>query len=213
MQIRECYGMTEASSMTTFNDGGPVGSVGKPMPWFSIDLLDEQGRPVRPGERGEIVVRSHLQGALTDGYFKNPEATQALLQGGALHSGDVGSVDAGGNLYFHGRKSDSVRCRGENVSAFEVEHVAAAHPAVEDCAMIGVAADVGEQEIKLFLKPKPGSTINLPALSAWLAERLAPFQNPRYLSIVDEFERTPSLRIVKHRLPKEIAGSFDRLAQ
>jgi crotonobetaine/carnitine-CoA ligase len=106
-----------------------------------------------------------------------------------------------------------VRCRGENVSAFEVEHVAAAHPAVEDCAMIGVAADVGEQEIKLFLKPKPGSTINLPALSAWLAERLAPFQNPRYLSIVDEFERTPSLRIVKHRLPKEIAGSFDRLAQ
>jgi crotonobetaine/carnitine-CoA ligase len=213
MQIRECYGMTEASSMTTFNDGGPVGSVGKPMPWFSIDLLDEQGRPVRPGERGEIVVRSHLQGALTDGYFKNPEATQALLQGGALHSGDVGSVDAGGNLYFHGRKSDSVRCRGENVSAFEVEHVAAAHPAVEDCAMIGVAADVGEQEIKLFLKPKPGSTISLPALSDWLAERLAPFQNPRYLSIVDEFERTPSLRIVKHRLPKEIAGSFDRLAQ
>ena len=164
VQIRECYGMTEASSMTTFNDGGPVGSVGQAMPWFTVALLDEQGRPA---PRGEIVVRTSMPGALTEGYFRNPEATAALLRGGALHSGDVGSFDAEGNLYFHGRQSDSVRCRGENVSAFEVEHVAAAHPAVEDCAMIGVATDVGEQDIKLFVKPR--GAIDLAALSAWLA--------------------------------------------
>ena len=106
-----------------------------------------------------------------------------------------------------------MRCRGENVSAFEVEHVAAAHPAVEDCAMIGVAAEIGEGEIKLFLKPKSGSTIDPAAMSAWLGERLAPYQNPRYLAIVDEFERTPSLRIMKHRLPRDVGGSFDRLAR
>src|SRR5439155_9998987 len=74
VQIRECYGMTEASSMTTYNDGGPAGSVGKPMPWFSVALLDQQGRPVPPHARGEIVVRTSVQGALTTGYFKDPEA-------------------------------------------------------------------------------------------------------------------------------------------
>lgn len=213
VQIRECYGMTEASSMTTYNDGGPVGSVGRPMPWFSVALLDEQGQPVPTGAHGEIVVRPHVEGALTEGYFRDKEASEALLCGGALHSGDIGSFDAGGNLYFHGRKSDSVRCRGENVSAFEIEHVAARHPAVEDCAVIGVPAEVGEQDIKLFVKPKPGSTVDLAALSAWLGERLAPFQNPRYLSLVEEFERTPSQRIIKHRLPREAAGSYDRMAR
>ena len=69
VDVRECYGMTEASSMTTFNDGGPVGSVGKPMPWFSVELLDETGRPAPSGERGEIVVRPLVEGALTSGYF------------------------------------------------------------------------------------------------------------------------------------------------
>jgi crotonobetaine/carnitine-CoA ligase len=206
VQIRECYGMTEASSMTTYNDGGPVGSVGKPMPWFSV-TLHEQGRD----GRGEIVVRTSVPGALTRGYFKNSEATAALLRGGALYTGDIGSFDEHGNMYFHGRKSDSVRCKGENVSAFEVEHAAAAHPAVEDCAMIGVPAEIGEQDIKLFVKPKPGITIDLAALSAWLGQRLAPYQNPRYLDVVDEFERTPSLRIMKHRLPKDVTDCFDRM--
>jgi crotonobetaine/carnitine-CoA ligase len=109
--------------------------------------------------------------------------------------------------------SDSVRCRGENVSAWEVERVAATHPAVAECAMIGVAAEIGEQEIKLFLQPKPGETIDLPALSSWLAERLAPFQNPRYLALCDGFERTPSQRIMKHRLSRDTSGCWDRMAQ
>ena len=106
--------------------------------------------------------------------------------------------------------TDSVRCRGENVSAWEVERVAAAHPAVEDCAMIGVAAEIGEQDIKLFVQPKPGAALDLGALSAWLGERLAPYQNPRYLALVDAFERTPSQRIMKHKLPRDLEGSWDR---
>ncbi|MFX5476783.1 hypothetical protein ABTD55_22950, partial [Acinetobacter baumannii] len=81
------------------------------------------------------------------------------------------------------------------VSAFEVESVAAGHPAVEDCAMIGVTAEIGEQDIKLFVKPKAGREIDVAAFSGWLAERLAPYQNPRYLAVVAEFERTPSQRI------------------
>ena len=212
LQVRECYGMTEASSFTTYNDRGVVGSVGRPVPWFAVALLGPDGTPVPGGERGEIVVRSRDPLAITKGYFRNPAATAAALRGGALHTGDLGAWDRDGNLFFHGRMSDSVRVKGENVSAWEVESVAAGHPAVEDCAMIGVAADIGEQDIKLFVKLKAGNALDPASLSGWLAARLAPYQVPRYVSIVAAFERTPSQRIMKHRLSRRRDDCWDRLA-
>lgn len=212
VEIRECYGMTEASSITTCNTEGVIGSVGKPMPWYTVDILDENGTPAARGSRGEIVVRSSLEGALFKEYLDNQEATKKALVNGALHTGDAGTLDAKGNLWFHGRMTDSVRCKGENVSAWEVEHVAAAYPAVEDCAIIGVAADVGEQDIKLFVKAKKGKSIDPEHLSRWLSERLASYQNPRYIEVVEEFERTPSQRIMKHLLPKDLEACWDRLS-
>jgi len=190
----------------------PSASVGRPVPWLSVELRDESDRPVAAGERGEIVVRAHAENVLFPGYFRNPEATAKALRGGALYTGDLGVFDGEGNLIFLGRMTDSVRCKGENVSAWEVERVVVTHPAVEDCAMIGVAAEIGEQDIKLFVKPKPGESIDLLALSTWLGARLAPYQNPRYITVVDEFERTPSQRIMKHKLSRDIAGCWDRLA-
>ncbi|MCG7391604.1 AMP-binding protein [Microvirga sp. ACRRW] len=213
VQIRECYGMTEASSITTFNDKGVVGSVGNAVPWFTVELLDTDGNPVPQGERGEIVVRTSLPGAITPGYFENPSATEKALRNGALYTGDLGTYDAQGNLIFHGRMTDSVRCRGENVSAWEVERVASDHPAIEDCAMIGVAADIGEQDIKLFIKPKAGASLQPAEISTWLTSRLAAYQNPRYIAVVDEFERTPSQRIMKHKLSKSLDDCWDRLAK
>jgi len=210
--IRECYGMTECSSFTTFNEGGTVGVVGRPLPWFSVELRDEQDRPVPAGGRGEIVVRTSAKNAFFTGYFRNPEATAKVLRNGALYSGDLGEFDREGNLIFLGRLTDSMRCKGENVSAWEVERVVAAYPAVEDCAVIGVAAEVGEQDIKLFVKPKPGEILDPTVLSTWLADRLAPFQIPRYIAIVEEFERTPSQRIMKHRLSRDLDDCWDRLA-
>jgi crotonobetaine/carnitine-CoA ligase len=212
VQIRECYGMTECSSFTTFNDDRTVGAVGRPVPWFRITVEDDTGRPIADGGRGEIVVHPIIPEAITPGYFRNADATARALHDGAFHTDDLGSFDDAGRLRFHGRISDSVRCRGENVSAFEVEHVAATYPGVEECAMIGVAAEIGEQEIKLFVKPKAGATIDLTTLSTWLAVRLAPYQNPRYLATIVEFERTPSLRIMKHLLARDVAGCFDREA-
>lgn len=212
VEMRECYGMTEASSITTCNDNGTVGAVGKPMPWFTVELLDETGKPVADGEKGEIVVRSSIEGALFQGYLHNPEATAKTLRNGALHTGDSGSFDADGNLWFHGRLTDSVRCKGENVSAWEVEHIAGAHPSVEDCAIVGVAAEIGEQDIKLFVKPKSGCEVDPGALSEWLTSRLAAYQNPRYIAVVEEFERTPSQRIMKHKLSRELDDCWDRYA-
>src|SRR6185369_16074139 len=123
--------------------------------------------PVPTGARGEIVVRTSLPGAITRGYLSNPEATARALRGPAFHTGDLGSFDAARNMYFHGRMTDNVRVRGENVSALEVEQVVAKHPAVEDCAMIGVAAEIGEQEIKLFVKRRAGAALSPAEMSAW----------------------------------------------
>lgn len=210
VEIRECYGMTESSSITTFSDTGLVGSVGRCMPWFSVTLLDPEGRALPQGERGEIVVETTLPGAIFRGYLDDAEATARALRDGKLHSGDLGSLDAEGNLYFHGRMTDSVRCRGENVSAWEVEHVAAEHEAVEDCAMIGVATDIGEQDIKLFVKLREGAIVDPAILSDWLSQRLASYQNPRYIAFVDEFERTASQRIMKYKLSSRPDDCWDR---
>jgi carnitine-CoA ligase len=212
LEIRECYGMTEGSSITTYNDTRAVGAVGRPVPWLEVGLRDAEGRRIEtPGERGEIVVRARRPEALFSGYFRNPAASARALRDGALYTGDLGSFDLKGNLIFLGRMTDSVRCRGENVSAWEVERVAATHAAVEDCAMIGVAAEIGEQEIKLFVQPRAGEGLEPAALSAWLGERLAPYQNPRYIAIVAGFERTPSQRIMKHKLSRALDDCWDRL--
>lgn len=212
VEIRECYGMTEASSITTINRTDVVGSIGSPLPWFTVALLDEAGQPVAQGERGEIVVRTSISASLFAGYFDDPEATAKALRDGALYTGDLGSYDREANLVFHGRMTDSVRCRGENVSAWEVEHVAADHPAIEDSAMIGVTADVGEQDIKLFVKTRKGFRVDPAEVSTWLAKRLAPYQNPRYIAVVDEFERTASQRIIKQTLSEMCDDCWDRLA-
>jgi crotonobetaine/carnitine-CoA ligase len=210
VEIRECYGMTEASSITTYNDGGKVGSVGKPVPWFEVEVRASDGSLARTGEAGQIVVHARGDAGLFPGYFRNEAATAAALRDGCLWTGDIGRLDAEGDLAFLGRMTDSVRRRGENVSAWEVERVAAAHPAVEDCAMIGVAAEVGEQEIKLFVQPRHGAEIDLATFSTWLGERLAAYQNPRYIVLVQGFERTPSQRVMKHRLPRATEGCWDR---
>ena len=210
VEIHECYGMTESSSITTWNERRVLGSVGRPVPWLRVELVTPQGQPVPTGERGEIVVHADVPGAITRGYFNCPDATAKALRSGALHTGDIGSFDAEGNLYFHGRMTDNVRVMGENVSTFEVEYVAAKHPAVEDCAMIGVFAEVGEQDIKLFVKLRPNAAIEPAELSQWLAVRLAPYQNPRYIVVVDVFERTPSERIMKHKLSLRTDDAWDR---
>jgi crotonobetaine/carnitine-CoA ligase len=209
VEIRECYGMTECSSITTLNLSGTIGSVGRSVPWLDVAIVGPTGAPVAVGEQGEIVVRERLPGALTRGYYKDPDATSKSLRDGAFCTGDVGSWDALGNMYFHGRLSDSVRVRGENVAAAEVEEVVRTHPAIEDCAMIGVAAEIGEAEIKLFVALKRDAHLAAHELSEWLALRLARFQRPRYIAIVDQFERTASQRIVKHTLSRRTDDAWD----
>jgi crotonobetaine/carnitine-CoA ligase len=118
-------------------------------------------------------------------------------------------MDADGDLFFVGRRTDSMRVRGENVSAWEVERVFSAHPAVQACAAMGVESAVGEQEIMLFVQLQPAALPDWPAMLEWAAARCASYQLPRYYRQVDHFELTPSERIKKHLLPKDVTAAWD----
>jgi carnitine-CoA ligase len=213
LKVVECYGMTEASSFTTCNLLAVPGSVGQAVPWLSFRIRDERGHEAAAGQAGEIVVAERMPGVLFEGYYRNPEATAKALSAGELRTGDLGYADAQGNLFFVGRMTDSLRIRGENVSAWEIEHVVKGHAAIEDAAVVGVAAEVGEQEAKLFVKLRPGAELSADELASWLQARLGKHQRPRYVVFVEGFQYTPSQRLIKHTLPRDVAQCHDTTRQ
>jgi crotonobetaine/carnitine-CoA ligase len=210
--LRECYGMTECSSFATFNASGKAGSIGRPLPWIRVELLDDQGRAVPAGQTGEIVLSTDLPGAFLPGYLGNPAATGQALRDGKLYTGDAARQDADGDYFFVGRRTDSMRVRGENVSAWEVERVFAEHPDIVASAAVGVSSSVGEQEILLYVQCKPHATLDWDELVAWARPRLAAFQLPRFFRQVERFDLTPSERIQKHRLSRSADHAWDRAA-
>lgn len=205
--LHETYGMTETSSIVTANSGQPDEGVGRPLPWFDV-RLDGHDEP-KPGATGEILVRGRVPGLLTPGYLSNATATRASHDGEWFRTGDIGRWDEAGALHFEGRASDSIRVRGENVSAWQVEDVFARHPDVDRCAVVGVSADVGEQEMMLVVATSDGRAVDPWELTTWAGDHLAAFQLPRYVKIVDEMPLTPSQRVAKAQLPKDLAGAVD----
>jgi carnitine-CoA ligase len=209
VRMREAYGMTEAASFTTINLEGRVGSIGRPVPHFEVKIVTENGRAAATHETGQIVVREREPGLLMKGYLKDDERTAEALRDGWLYTGDFGARDADGFFYFAGRRRDRLRRRGENVSAWEIEQVVAMHADVESCAAIGVPSDVGDEDIKLFVKPVGGKQLDPLDLICWCERHLAYFQIPRYVELVDEFPRTPTERIRKDQLSTSVTGCWD----
>lgn len=210
MQVRECYGMTEAASISTVNVAGADDGIGQALPWFDVQVHDESGAFVPDGVNGEIVLRPLVDGLLTPGYFRHGD-TASSLRGRWWRTGDRGRF-VGGSLHFVGRVTDSVRHRGENVSAWEVESVVNAHPAVAESAVVGVPAKEGDEDIKLFVTLADPDTFDAEGLIGWCRERLASFQVPRYVAVVESFAKTPSLRVQKAALPRTAADSYDATA-
>lgn len=210
---REVFGLTETSSITTANLDGPTGSVGSALPGFEVAIAYDDGSiGAEPGRHGEIVVRAEVPGVLTKGYWRNEQATARLYPGdGWLHTGDGGYLDADGYLFFLGRMNDSVRHKGENISAWEVESVLNTHQEVEESAMVGVPGELGEYDLKVYIRPAQGSELDPAELVAWCAERMPSYQVPRYVSFVTEFPKTPTERIQKERLASLDLPVWDRL--
>lgn len=207
LRVRECYGLTETSSICTVNASGPDHGVGRPLPGFTVRVADAEGYAVPQGSTGRVLVSDGRAGLLTPGYFRRPEATAAARADDWWDTGDLGSFDATGNLHLRGRASDSVRRRGENVSAQWVERALLAHPAVADAAVVAVPSELADEEILAYLVTtgpvEPGDLV------AHCRERLADFEVPRFVRFVEALPKTPSQRVAKGQLARSSAGSLD----
>ena len=214
VEIREGYGLSELVTFVLVNPDGPAGSIGKPLPWYDIELADADGGPVAAGETGEIVVHAHDDRLGFLGYFRNEDATKAACRERDgqrwFLTGDLGRQDAQGWFSYAGRTKDSVRRRGINISAWEVERVINEHDDVEECALVGVPGELGEDELLLYLRKAGGRTLTPEALIRWCEPRLPYFQIPRYIAFVDDFPRTPTQRVRKAELSRDVTGAWDR---
>jgi carnitine-CoA ligase len=209
IKIHEVYGLTEGSGFTTYNASGKIGSIGKPYSYLDVLIVDDSGSPVPVGRVGEIIMRGKEPGVITEGYLENPEATAAAIRHGWLFTGDLGRCDEDGDFYYVGRKKDSLRHRGENISAWEVERILNSHPFIEESALIGVPAEVGEEDLKVFIKCVPGAMLDPHELIRWCEPRMPYYQIPRYIAWVKAFEKTPTQRILKHKLSRDTHGCWD----
>jgi crotonobetaine/carnitine-CoA ligase len=182
----------------------PFGTLGIPRQHPTLGRVNEaravtdDGRDAAPGEVGELLLRNP---AVTPGYWRQPEETARVLDGGWLRTGDLVRVNEDGGYTFVGRKKELLRRRGENVSPVEVERVVAEHPDVLECAVVGVPSELTEEDIKAFVVPVPGHRVDLEQLRAWVAARLAAFKVPRFWQSLDELPHTPTTRVAKQRLP------------
>jgi crotonobetaine/carnitine-CoA ligase len=176
---------------------------------------DADGRPASPsgaalgaGETGEMLLRNPV---ITPGYWAMPKETAAVkTPDGWLHTGDLVTVNDDGTFTFVGRRKEVLRRRGENLSPLEIEEVLDSHPAVLESAVVGVASDLTEEEIKAFIVLVPGTEVGVNDLRGYAAERLSAFKVPRFWQLVDALPRTPTARIAKHQLPSgHQPGEFD----
>lgn len=205
LTVHECYGMTETSSVITVNRQGREYGVGFVLPWFEMRLESSEAS----GLSGEIEVRGRYPGLLTAGYLNNEEATNRSHHDGWFRTGDLGEVGVDGHLRFIGRANDSFRVRGENVSAWQVESVFGSHVDVDQCAVVAVAADVGEQELLLLVTAAEGREVSIDEIAAWADDRLPDFQIPRYMQVVPDLPLTPSRRVAKKQILVNLESAVD----
>jgi len=128
-------------------------------------------------------------------YYNNlPEATEAAYRGGWFHSGDLAEYDENGFFYYRGRKTESMRRLGENISAWEIESVVNAHPKVLDCAAHAVRSDLGEDEVKICVVRQPEQSPTPEELVDFCVGRMAHYAVPRYVEFLDALPKTETQR-------------------
>jgi long-chain acyl-CoA synthetase len=197
------FGLTETSSVATFLPHEyarlrpeTVGFAA-PVVDLKLDDLKLEGGVDASGV-GELLIRGPN---IVTGYWGKPEATAEAFAGGWLHSGDLARIDAQGFVQIVDRKKDMVNRGGENVYCVEVENALAAHPAVFEVAVMGVADEMMGEKVGAVIVPKPGKTVEPGELLAFARERLADFKIPQYVAIRSEaLPRNPGGKILKKQL-------------
>ncbi|MET0816088.1 MAG: AMP-binding protein [Solirubrobacteraceae bacterium] len=202
LRVAELYGSTDVGVPVYQPLDAPrvPGSCGRPIAAYDVRLAGDDGAEVAAGVPGEILVRPREPGLANAGYFGMPEATAAAWRDGWFHTGDLATRDAGGNLFFAGRRKEVIRRRGENISALEVEEVVLDHPDVLDAAAYGVPSELSEEEVMVAVVPRPGRSVDPADLVRHCAGRMAAYMTPRYVDVVDALPVTPTEKVEKYRL-------------
>jgi crotonobetaine/carnitine-CoA ligase len=208
------YALSEATPIATHHVDEPrvPGTVGRPVPLFDLQLVDDDDTPVPTGAVGEICVRPRYPHVMFEGYLDRPAETLAQCRNLWFHTGDLGRFDADGLLSWVDRKKDAIRRRGENISSFEVELAVLRHSGVMECAAHGVPSPLGEEDVKVCVVLRPDAEVSADALVAHCEEHLPRFAVPRYVEFRPGLPKNQVGRVLKHQLRAEplTASTWDR---
>jgi acyl-CoA synthetase (AMP-forming)/AMP-acid ligase II len=197
----DAYGLTETVSGDTFLDRDSLvtklGSVGRPCLYLELDIWDEQGRSLSPGERGEVVLRGPK---VFKGYWRDPDATAAAFAGGWFHTGDIGVRDEDGYLYIVDRLKDMIVSGGENIASSEIERVLYEHESVVEAAAVGRPDERWGEVPVAYVVVKPESTTTPDELVEHCRLQLARFKVPKQVVVTDALPRNPSGKVLKREL-------------
>jgi len=201
-KVQEGYGLSETSPAVLLGHpswGNPPGSIGNPIAGTRIVITasDDPGRVMNTNEVGEIRIAGPQ---VMRGYWRKPEETAAALPDGLLRTGDLGTVDTEGNVYIVGRLKELIIASGYNVYPSRVEDAVLTHDAVDEAAVIGVADEYRGETVKAVVVLKPGRTLTLEELQAWLKSRLSPMEVPRLLEIRTHLPKSPAGKTFKPAL-------------
>jgi long-chain acyl-CoA synthetase len=204
--IHNAYGLTETTSpshLVPFDAVAPVDdisgalSVGVPVYNTVVRVVGDDGQDLPPGEVGEIVTSGPM---VVPGYWNKPEETAHALPGGALHTGDVGYMDAAGWFYIVDRKKDQINAGGYKVWPREVEDVLYQHEAVREAAVVGVPDAYRGETVKAYVSLRPGQTATAEELIAFCREQMAAYKYPRQVEFLDELPKTVSGKLLRREL-------------
>jgi len=197
----DAYGLTETVSGDTFLDREStvtkLGSVGRPCLYLELDIWDEHGTSLPPGDRGEIVLRGPK---VFTGYWRDPDATDVAFAGGWFHTGDIGLRDDDGYLYIVDRLKDMIVSGGENIAGSEVERVLYEHGAVLEAAVVGRPHDRWGEVPVAFVVLRPDATATADELVEHCRAELARFKVPKEVFFLDALPRNPSGKVLKREL-------------
>lgn len=201
--LLEGYGLTEAAPVVSFNPEAKrkIGTVGKPAPGVTVELRNEEGQKVQPGDVGEIWVRGDN---VMKGYYKKPvETAEALTKDGWLKTGDLGRFDDEGYLSIVDRKKDLIIVKGLNVYPQEVENAILELPFVKEVAVIGKPdPETGDEIIRAFVVPKDGAEVDKNAVYEACRKNLAPYKRPRDVVPMKELPKNALQKVLKKELRK-----------
>ncbi|KAA9158056.1 long-chain fatty acid--CoA ligase [Amycolatopsis acidicola] len=204
--LGQLFGQTEAPNMIStlapadhFRMDGSVAterlsSAGRPTPLTQVAVMDGAGNLLKRGERGEIVVRGPL---VMDGYHENPEATAAASAYGWHHTGDIGYLDEENFLYIVDRAKDMIITGGFNVYSAEVEKALAAHPAVQDSAVLGLPDEKWGERVTAVVQLRPDREATAEELAAFVKDRLGSVKTPKQVEIWPDLPRSKIGKVLK----------------